>query len=107
MTVSGPYSATLLAESENELHRSQDWYEEQREGLGRDFTRAVQASMNHVKSNPYLFQVRSGEVRFARLERFPFVIVYRVTQTESVRVLAVFHTRRNPTRLQTRLTSRS
>jgi plasmid stabilization system protein ParE len=85
-------------EALDELREAARWYEERREGLGRDFLREVEAMLAHVRERPMLFQ-RIAElpddldVRRALIRRFPFALVF-LDLGESVRVLAVAHTKR-------------
>lgn len=83
-----------------EIDATVDWYEAQREGLGREFLAAVRAAVSKLRSDPTIsVPDRSAPsdalVRRRHLYRFPYVIVFAETPTEYV-VLAVMHRRRRP-----------
>jgi len=78
------------------------WYERQRVGLGDQFLDAVQDVLSAIDANPARFGFADGDVREAQLNRFPYAVYYRVL-ADRVRVLAVYHTARNPAGWQRRL----
>jgi plasmid stabilization system protein ParE len=71
------------------------WYEDRRRGLGGEFLRAVRAALAGVAREPLRFPVARGEVRRARIRRFPYVVFF-VPEAERTVVLAVLHGRRDP-----------
>lgn len=52
-------------------------------------------------SNPSRFGFTEGDIREGLLGRFPYAIYYRVL-ADRIRVLAVYHTARDPSGWQTR-----
>jgi plasmid stabilization system protein ParE len=79
-----------------EIREARRWYEGRAEGLGRRFLADLDATMAHVVEHPEMYQViadGSGDRR-ALLRRFPYSIVYRVTDAEIV-VLACLHHRQD------------
>jgi plasmid stabilization system protein ParE len=75
-----------------------NWYEGQRQGLGARFyteaTRVVKLAAAHPLRYPFI----QTDIRRISLRRFPYSIYFRAEPTRLV-VLAVFHARRNPSRL--------
>ena len=71
------------------------WYELQREGLGKKFEICLEAGLNKIIANPKLFQDKYKSVRVHYIERFPFGIHYLI-DGNFIKVIAVFHTARNP-----------
>ena len=83
-------------EAEDEYLQAVSWYEDQREGLGREFIQAVESTLDFIEENPEMYPVIRGELRRALLRRFPFALLYRVREQDII-VAGVVHLRRNPT----------
>lgn len=81
--------------AEREFVEARAWYEEQRAGLGEEFTAQIELAVQSMARAPQRFPIVFGDVRCARARQFPDSILFRV-EAERVLVLAVFHTRRNP-----------
>jgi plasmid stabilization system protein ParE len=77
------------------------WYEARRDGLGSEFTRAVRAALAGVERQPLRFPLARGEVRRARVRRFPYIVIFIPESAQTV-VIAVLHGRRDPQVWQTR-----
>jgi plasmid stabilization system protein ParE len=88
-------------EAEAEIDDAARWYDAQNPGLGADFLRAVQVALAAVQRNPFQYQSVDGEVRRVSVRRFPFGLMYIVSDREII-VLACFHGRRNPKHWQER-----
>jgi plasmid stabilization system protein ParE len=84
-----------------EMDESIAWYENQRENLGVEFALEIDRTLQRISLNPAQFPPLRGEVRRALLRRFPYGIHY-LNETNRVVVLAVFHVKRNPQRLEGR-----
>lgn len=84
-----------------EALEAQAWYESRSTGLGMEFARAMDAAVASAVRNPEAFTLIASGCRQVLLRRFPFSLVYRVNGDEFL-VIAVFHHRRNPTKLARR-----
>ncbi len=83
-------------EAETEVHQAFDWYEEQSEGLGFEFLRAIEACLSSVKRNPFAYTViKVPNVRRAIIRRFPYALFYLVDD-EAIVIIAVFNVKRRP-----------
>ena len=78
-----------------------DWHERQA-GLGRDFLRELQRSYAVIRANPARFGYAERDVREGVMNRFSYAIYYRVLRNR-IRVLAVWHTSRDPAGWQSRV----
>lgn len=78
------------------------WYEEQRDGLGREFAAEIDRVIGELASDPSRYPKVFQNVRVARTRRFPYSILF-VTEDQRIVVLAVFHARRNPTEWSARV----
>jgi len=90
-------SSELLLEpgAEAEIAEAGDWYDQRRPGLGADFVRAVDETLAAIKQNPLQYQTVWRQFRRARIGRFPYGLIYSVSDHDIV-VLSCFHGRRNP-----------
>jgi plasmid stabilization system protein ParE len=87
--------------AKRELDDAISWYENRREGLGQDFSIAVEREIERIASSPNQFARVKKEVRRAVLRRFPYSI-YFVIEDPQVVVLAIFHAKRAPEHLENR-----
>jgi len=84
-----------------EIADAEDWYEQQRSGLGARFLEVVEATVNRASNSPrtgtpvVVDQQGSARVRKMPLGGFPWALAYEITE-ESIVVLAAFHQRRRP-----------
>ena len=87
-----------------EIEEAALWYNSQQTGLGRRFTQIVRNDIKFVCKNPLAFALRYKNVRAIPLKKFPFLIYYRVNETDKqIIVISVFHTSQNPEKLETGL----
>ena len=84
----------IRPEAENDLLAARDWYDQQRSGLGDEFSAKVAVNLERLAELPQLCQVVWEDVRASRLRRFPYVVYYRVL-SDRIEVLAVLHGRRD------------
>jgi plasmid stabilization system protein ParE len=91
----------IRPETDADMDDAYDWYELQKPGLGLEFQQAIITSLNKIQQNPFLYQVIHGETRHVLIKRFPYVLLYFVTDTTIV-VTACFHNKRDPNIWQSR-----
>lgn len=84
-----------------DIREAFDWYDQRREGLGREFLLSLKAALAEVRRSPESFRAVDGQVRRALTRRFPYAVFF-VTGREEILVFAVFHTKRDPRRLRDR-----
>lgn len=89
-------------EAEAELTDARRWYAHQRKDLDLEFMQCVDDTLRLIVDNPHMFPVIYRNLRRAVVRRFPFAVFYEVTVTE-IQVVAVFHSRRDPERLKSRI----
>jgi plasmid stabilization system protein ParE len=82
------------SEAQKELLDAQAWYEARAVGLGFDFARAVDSAVQKALRMPFAFPRIDVEFRLVVTRRFPYSIIYYVSDTELV-VVSCFHHRRN------------
>ncbi len=101
----GSRSAVIIIfrpEAQLDLAEAYQWYEERDRGLGAEFIRAIEASLDQIKRHPEMYPVVHDNVRQAITRRFPFSVFYIILQ-ETVHVVAVFHASRKPQNWKDRL----
>ncbi len=81
--------------AEAELWETIDWYDAQRENLGKDFALELERVVKSISQTPNAFAKVEGETRKAVLRRFPYIVIFML-KDEIVTVLAIFHTSRSP-----------
>src|SRR5262245_2404478 len=87
-------------EARDEAAETRTWYEGRQAGLGDRFTNELDRTVRSIAENPFQFPRARHEIRRAVLDRFPYAVYYRVTDTEII-VLAV-QGRQDPARWQSR-----
>ncbi len=85
----------------DEINAAYAWYEQRQPGLGSAFLDEVQRVLAEITANPERYGFADGDIREGLLSRFPYAVYYRVL-ADRVRVLAVYHTARNPSRWRSR-----
>lgn len=79
----------------DEIDDAHDWYEQRRPRLGSDFLDEVQRVLAEIVTNPARYGLADADIREGPLTRFPYAVYYRVL-ADRIRVLAVYHTSRDP-----------
>ena len=89
------FQVLVLPAAQADLREAQAWYDTQARGLGQQFLNEVGLQMGRLADDPLRFSAVLDDIRRVRLNRFPYVLLYRV-QGAVVAVMACFHARRNP-----------
>lgn len=89
------YTVSFYPEAEKEVLKAFLWYTEIKTGLGNEFRESVKNKINSIQRNPKSASFIYKDLRNGRLKRFPFNIIYRISNL-NIQVLAVFHHSRNP-----------
>ena len=95
------FSVVFRRIAKREFDDAISWYENRREGLGRDFSVAVERLLERIALSPNQFACVRGEVRRAVLQRFPYSIHF-IVENHQILVLAIYHARRDPDHLEDR-----
>ena len=85
----------FLTPASDEFLAGVDFYESEAPGLGAEFIRDVEASIELISEFPSLGSPGPQETRRIHLHRFPYSLVYR-RESDLLRVIAVEHHRRKP-----------
>jgi hypothetical protein len=71
-----------------------NWYDDRSAGLGDAFAANVRAATELVIADPERFGRTDLGLRYARVERFPYLVLFDVTDSELL-LLGVLHTARS------------
>ncbi len=78
------------------------WYERCEAGLGEEFVHSLDECLSVIESDPERNRIVSPPYRKALMRRFPFQVIYEV-RPDAVWILAVYHAKRDPSRLRQRM----
>ena len=91
------YELFLSQEAEKDIEQAAIWYEERRNGLGREYLLCIQAMLSTIQRNPQLFSILYRNVRRALIRRFPYGIFFFIDdERRRIVVVGVLHARRSP-----------
>ena len=96
------YPITFKPEVYDDIKTAYDWYESQRVGLGEDFLLTLEESYVKITRTPKLYQDIYKLVRRKLVRRFPYGIFF-VIRENTIIVLAILHTKREPQKWQERV----
>jgi len=95
-------SLVISDEASFDIIDSYNWYETVDKSIAGKFEKEIESRLLRIQSNPNQFQLKYRSVRVVFLKKFPFGIHY-VVDEQVIKVIAVFHTSRNPTNWNERL----
>ena len=97
------YRVIITDPAWHDIREAKEWYESQREGLGRRYWVHVKLALRTVRRSP-LLGPPSGQrqLRKRNLLVFPYSVYYEIVGPE-IRVHAVWHGARKPATLKERL----
>jgi hypothetical protein len=94
----------FLEEPKGELQQAIDYFQEQREGLGREFALEVGTALQKIEDHPNAWPKLSRTVRCCPTNRFSYGLVYTI-RGDVVLIIAVAHLHRKPGYWRGRLSS--
>ena len=81
--------------ADREVDDAVRWYEEQAEGLSRDFLDELDRAVRLVRIYPLMATQIEPDIRRFLFSRFPYSLIYGLDQ-ETIVVIAVAHQHREP-----------
>lgn len=91
----------IKPEAEADLYMARTWYDKQLSGLGNHFLDEISSAFEEIQKWPLLSPIIINEVRLKLLKRFPYLLLYRVDESQ-LTIIAVYHTSRSPESWQSR-----
>ncbi|WP_201324649.1 type II toxin-antitoxin system RelE/ParE family toxin [Pseudanabaena sp. lw0831] len=95
-------SLIILPEAEQDVTEAYDWYQERELGLGEEFLRCIDATIQTIERNSEIYGFIYDNYRRALVRRFPYAIFYEYFE-DRITVYAVFHCSQNPKKWRIRL----
>jgi plasmid stabilization system protein ParE len=89
------FSIELSDEAEIDFDKSYEYYYKENPNIAKSFFNRINLSLENLKENPTIFPDVYKGLRKYVVKKFPFVIYYQIEGTV-VKVVAIFHTSRNP-----------
>ncbi len=98
----------FLEPATTELYEAIVFYNIQRQGLGLEFAKEVQDTIERIKLNPEAWSTisKSKQARRCLTNRFPYGIIYQIRKN-AILIVAVMHLKRRPQTWQSRLRENS
>jgi plasmid stabilization system protein ParE len=88
----------IRSRAETDLREAQNWYENQRTGLGAEFLAEIDATIRVLIRDPQRHPVYYRGFRRVLTRRFPYKLFYRL-EDDRVIIFRVLHVRRDHPRL--------
>src|SRR5438105_15422336 len=96
------YTVEVKEEARQDALQATKWYEEKQEGLGERFWENTWSNLKYLELHPLSHQRKYKENRELLIKDFPYVIVYRVIDNNTVIVLAVASCKQHPSKKRKR-----
>ena len=88
-------SVYFLKPAKQDIDQAFIWYELRQPGLGDEFLKEVEKSVDFIKMSPRAFPRKYKSLRVKLLKRYPYALFYNVEDKVNVRIYACLHLRRN------------
>ena len=96
------YRLDAEAAVEFDVESAFDWYESEEPGLGLQFLEQLRRAYRRILENPHGYQELRSGIRRGLTRQFPYA-VYFFIEDDTVLILAVLHTVRDPAEWQRRI----
>lgn len=98
----------FLEPAARELYEAIVFYDIQKQGLGKEFSKKVEDTIDRIKENPEAWATISSSKKARRCltNRFPYGIIYQIRPGKLL-IVAVWHCRRRPQAWQHRLSAKN
>ena len=97
-----PRRIVLTPDARADLMAALDWYAENAPSIVPHIRRAQRELFDRIAVNPMQFPVGAKNTRRAIMRRFPYVVVFVVTD-DTAQIIAFFHTSRDPRQWRRRI----
>jgi plasmid stabilization system protein ParE len=89
------YKVLVTSYAEIDIDEAISWYNKIEESLASRLVEELFTVFGLISINPEIFRTRHKNLRLVNLDVFPYQVVYRV-HNETIEIIAVFHSKRNP-----------
>lgn len=88
-------SFSFHPEAKEELTRAVEYYEEQLDNLGLDFSTEVYSAIQRIVSHPEAWPKLTEEIRRCLVNRFPYGVLY-TEEDDEIYIVAVMNLHQKP-----------
>ena len=85
-----------------DVRTAEGYYRKSSESLGETFRMNVEEKVENVIRSPNLYGIAFDAVRFARVRRFPYLVLFEFDEDE-LRIYGVFHSASDPAKWRDRV----
>ncbi|MFP9114669.1 type II toxin-antitoxin system RelE/ParE family toxin [Flavobacterium sp. RHBU_3] len=89
------FKVIVTTPAKHDIFKALDWYESRQPGLGNRFYQSYSDVISYIKTNPELFNIKYNNYREAKLQDFPYVVIFEISYDVAY-VYAIFNTHKNP-----------
>lgn len=91
------YKVKIEPEALADIQEITDWYNEAQDGLGGRFQKTAIKQVDGLDKDPHVYAIRYKQIRCVLVKKFPYMVHFFINDdTNTVEVLAVISTSRNP-----------
>ena len=84
--------AILTIPARRDIESAAEWYDNQREGLGLEFTDRVLEAIEAIERNPFGYAKEIGDARRALLRQFPYALWFKI-ENDAIVIACLHHKR--------------
>jgi plasmid stabilization system protein ParE len=95
------YRLEAEASVEFDIDSAFGWYEAEEPGLGPEFLEQLRLVYRRILENPLGYEEQRSGIRRGLMRQFPYAVYFSI-EDETILILAVLHTARDPTEWQLR-----
>lgn len=93
----------ILPKAKADIKDAAEWYNTQKQGLGKRFTNEVRSKVQYAAKNPHAVSIRYDETRCVVFETFPYMAHFVIDEdNRTILIVAVYHTSLNPNQWKNR-----
>lgn len=89
------HNFVVTSKADLEISDAYLYYEFKQSRLGERFLIQLDKCFESIDINPSTFRIQFDDFRQAKIDKFPYLVVYRIDNTDII-IEAVFNTHRNP-----------
>ena len=91
------FDVKISSKAYKEYYNAYEWYEKKLAGLGDRFEDSLARQIGFISRNPLIYASKKLDTREAKIEDFPYLVVYKIIRAEKVILItSIFHTSRSP-----------
>ena len=100
------YSIIILTPVYTEVNEAFLYFESQSPGLGEKFYKAFLSCLQKLEINPFYFSFYSENYRRITFQKFPYIILYKISEDKNVIITSVVYGGRHPDLISKRISER-